>query len=133
MKTQPNLSLRQQRWLEFLAPFDYDIIPIPGTQNTAADALSRDERYLAHIVDLGGELVSNVRISPGLFAYITSIRAEFAGCNDLGNIMDLTSIIPQSEDTSAEEIDELLVAVRKEYKRDPVAKQALTRQKNKSE
>jgi hypothetical protein len=48
LKTQPNLSLRQQRWLELLAPFDCDIIPIPGTQNTAADALSRDERFLAH-------------------------------------------------------------------------------------
>ena len=46
LKTQPNLSLRQQRWLEFLAPFDYDLIPLPGTQNTAADALSREKRYL---------------------------------------------------------------------------------------
>ena len=119
--------------MEFLAPFDYDIVPAPRTQNTIADALSRDERYLAHIVDMGGELVSNVRISPELFACITSICAEFSGGNDLENIMDLTFIIPQSVDTSAKEVDECLDAVRKEYTHDPRAIQSMKNQRKSSE
>jgi hypothetical protein len=146
LKTHANLSLRQQRWIEFLAPFDYDIIPIPGTHNTAADALSRDGRlctpvhvdpetpvkYYAQIVDMGGELITTLDVSEEFHAYITSVRAEFAGGNDLGEVFDLTSIIPQSIDTSSEEIDECLVAVRQAYAQDKLAAQVLKSQRNSS-
>ena len=41
LMTQPNLSKRQARWLDFLAEFDYEVIHKPGKSNVVADALSR--------------------------------------------------------------------------------------------
>ncbi|KEP44919.1 putative Pol polyprotein/retrotransposon, partial [Rhizoctonia solani 123E] len=41
LKTQPDLSRRQVRWLEYLSRFDFDIEYIPGASNEIADALSR--------------------------------------------------------------------------------------------
>ena len=41
LRTQPNLSKRQARWLDFIAEFDFDIIHRPGKSNVVADALSR--------------------------------------------------------------------------------------------
>ena len=39
--SQKDLNLRQQRWLEFLASYDFDIAYTPGKGNAVADALSR--------------------------------------------------------------------------------------------
>ena len=39
--TQPSLSKRQLRWMEFLSEFDFTIEYIKGEQNVVADALSR--------------------------------------------------------------------------------------------
>ena len=39
--TQPNLSKRQARWLDFLAEFDFEIVHRPGKSNVVADALSQ--------------------------------------------------------------------------------------------
>src|ERR1044071_7504686 len=39
--TQPDLNLRQQRWLETIADFNKDISYTPGKANVMADALSR--------------------------------------------------------------------------------------------
>ncbi len=44
--TQPNISQRQARWLDFLAQYDLSIIPMPGKFNTVADALSRRCDYV---------------------------------------------------------------------------------------
>ena len=41
LKTQPHLSLRQTRWVEKLAEFDYTIEYQEGKKNVVADALSR--------------------------------------------------------------------------------------------
>ena len=41
LKTQPHLSLRQTRWVEKLAEFDYNIEYQEGKKNVVADALSR--------------------------------------------------------------------------------------------
>src|SRR3954469_14860567 len=38
--TQPDLNLRQQRWLETIADFNMDISYTPGKANVMADALS---------------------------------------------------------------------------------------------
>ena len=41
LETQERLSERQVRWLQTLVSLDFKIIPIRGTTNTVADALSR--------------------------------------------------------------------------------------------
>ena len=41
LRTQPQLSKRQARWLDFIAEFDFDVIHRPGKSNVVADALSR--------------------------------------------------------------------------------------------
>ena len=39
--TQPDLNMRQRRWVEFLQEFEFEIKFRPGKENAAADALSR--------------------------------------------------------------------------------------------
>ena len=39
--SQPDLNLRQQRWLEKIADYNMDISYTPGKANVMADALSR--------------------------------------------------------------------------------------------
>ena len=46
LQTQPHLSARQARWLDFLAQYDLNIVPQPGKLNTVADALSRRCDYV---------------------------------------------------------------------------------------
>ncbi|GJX16458.1 putative reverse transcriptase domain-containing protein [Tanacetum coccineum] len=41
---QKELNMRQRRWLEFLADYDYEICYHPGKANVVVDALSRKER-----------------------------------------------------------------------------------------
>ena len=41
LQTQPRLSRRQARWMEFLSEFTYRPLHVPGEQNVVADALSR--------------------------------------------------------------------------------------------
>ena len=44
-KTQPNLSLRQTRWWEYLSHFNYNTIHVDGMQNQVADSLSHYYEY----------------------------------------------------------------------------------------
>lgn len=44
------MNLRQQRWLEFLASYNLDILYAPGKATVVADALSRKHAVLAHLV-----------------------------------------------------------------------------------
>lgn len=48
LKSQPNLSMRQIRWLDHLAMFQYKFIYIKGEDNTFADPLSRPP---GHFID----------------------------------------------------------------------------------
>ena len=50
LQTQPNLSRRQARTLDFLSSFDFDVVHVPGKRNVVADALSR-RPDLASVVD----------------------------------------------------------------------------------
>jgi len=45
LRTQEKLNDRQVRWLELLDQFQFKIIPVKGTANAVADALSRHPRY----------------------------------------------------------------------------------------
>ena len=58
LNTQPNLSTRQARWMEFLAEYDYEITYLPGKGNVVADALSRCD---AMSVVETGEFVARIR------------------------------------------------------------------------
>jgi len=49
LKTQPQLSNRQARWLEFLEELDFELKYIKGKQNVVADALSRKEHSVNQI------------------------------------------------------------------------------------
>ena len=48
--TQKDLNLRQRRWLEFLAAYDFEILYTPGKANVVADALSRKNEIIASFV-----------------------------------------------------------------------------------
>ena len=52
LQTQPQLSRRQARWLEFLAESDFEIIQRPRKSNVVADALSKLNNI--EVQDLGG-------------------------------------------------------------------------------
>ena len=45
MQTQPHLSARQVRWIQFLQEFEFDISYLEGAKNTFADWLSRRPDY----------------------------------------------------------------------------------------
>ena len=68
--TQPDLNLRQQRWLETIADFNMDISYTPSKANVMVDALSRKSYYNNLMVqqaqpDLYGDLRKmNVHIVP---------------------------------------------------------------------
>jgi hypothetical protein len=43
--TQPNLSMRQRRWLELIKDYELKVHYHPGKANIVADALSRKAHY----------------------------------------------------------------------------------------
>ena len=45
--SQKDLNLRQQRWMEFLPTYDFEIAYTPGKGNVVADALSRQRMSLS--------------------------------------------------------------------------------------
>ena len=63
--TQPELNLRQRRWMELVADYDLDIAYHPGKANQVADALSRRrseveaERSQVDLVNMMGTLHVN--------------------------------------------------------------------------
>ena len=54
--TQPNLNMRQRRWVEFLQEFTFEIKFRPGKENQAADALSR--RIVALAISLANSTLT---------------------------------------------------------------------------
>ncbi|KAG7543335.1 Integrase catalytic core [Arabidopsis thaliana x Arabidopsis arenosa] len=63
--TQPELNLRQRRWMELVADYDLDIVYHPGKANSVADALSRRradvgaEKDMEELINVIGEMNLN--------------------------------------------------------------------------
>jgi hypothetical protein len=58
--TQPDLNLRQRRWLELIKDYNLEIHYHPGKANVVADALSR-KVYCHHLVTQKPELCEEMR------------------------------------------------------------------------
>jgi hypothetical protein len=58
--TQPDLNLRQRRWLELIKDYNLKIHYHPGKANVVADALSR-KAYCHHLVTQESELCEEMR------------------------------------------------------------------------
>src|SRR3954462_13363495 len=59
--TQRDLNMRQRRWLEYLADYDFSLQYHPGKANVAADALSRKkEALLARLATNGWNLLEDL-------------------------------------------------------------------------
>jgi hypothetical protein len=58
--TQPDLNLRQRRWLELIKDYDLEIYYHPGKANIVVDALSQ-KAYCHHLVTQESELCKEMR------------------------------------------------------------------------
>ena len=65
IRTQPDLSKTQRRWVEKLAAFDFQIIYKPGKTNVVADALSRRADHKTPELDDNGNEISVNLIDAG--------------------------------------------------------------------
>jgi hypothetical protein len=80
--TQPDLNMRQRRWLELIKDYELEVHYHPGKANMIADALSRKAHcnYLRAICSSGKEYIT--RVLPELSMYnITltpTLRSEIA-------------------------------------------------------
>ena len=71
LHTQPSLSRRQARWMEFMSRFHFTIDYQPGKDNIVADALSRRVDHRAHALNA----IASVTIGSSL---ANSIKAAYA-------------------------------------------------------
>jgi hypothetical protein len=67
--TQPDLNMRQRRWLELIKDYKLEVHYHPGKVNVVADALSRKAHYnYLPVMPLTGE-ESSIKVLPDLSLY----------------------------------------------------------------
>ncbi|GAW08899.1 reverse transcriptase-RNase H-integrase [Lentinula edodes] len=90
--SQPDLSRRQARWMEFFSQFDCKIVYVAGERNTVADALSRRTDLLEP-----KDIQSRRHLDTSTEAIPTS-RHPYAYCPDSDDDLDLPilCILPDS-------------------------------------
>ena len=71
--TQPDLNMRQRRWMELLCEYDFGIQYKPGKENLVADALSR-KSTLSAISITTSQLIDKVRQYISQDSYFSKIR-----------------------------------------------------------
>ena len=81
--TQDYLSPRQVRWLERLAQFDFDIVPIKGKSNQVADGLSRRTQSAHSDKKYGRDLLQKVMKKTTLIASISMLTPDSALSSEL--------------------------------------------------
>jgi hypothetical protein len=77
--TQPDLTMRQRRWLDLIKDYDLEIHYHPGKTNVVADALSR-KAHCNHLptVGISGE-GSSIRVSPIMAQYNVTLTLVLRG------------------------------------------------------
>jgi hypothetical protein len=72
--TQPDLNMRQRRWLELIKDYELEVHYHLGKENVVTDALSRKAHcnYLPIVPLTGGE--SSIRVLPNLSLYNITLR-----------------------------------------------------------
>jgi hypothetical protein len=77
--TQPDLNMRQRRWLELIKDYDLEVHYHPGKANIVVDALSRKVHcnYLP-VVPLNGE-ESNIRVTLDVALYNVTLTPSLRG------------------------------------------------------
>jgi hypothetical protein len=94
--TQPDLNLRQQRWLEAIADYDGGISYTPGKANVMADALSR-KSYCNNLMVR--------RAQPRLHAELTQLNLRIIPQGSLNNLVvqpDLLKAVKEAQAKDAE-------------------------------
>jgi hypothetical protein len=77
--TQPDLNMRQRRWLELTKDYELEVHYHPGNANVVADALSRKGHcnYLPAVRSTGDE--SSTRVLPDLSLFNITLTPTLRG------------------------------------------------------
>jgi hypothetical protein len=77
--TQPDLNMRQRRWLELIKDYELEVHYHPGKANVVTDALSRKGHcnYLSAVCSTGEE--SSTRVLPDLSLFNISHTCTLRG------------------------------------------------------
>jgi len=106
--TQPDLNMRQRRWLELIKDYDLEVHYHPGKANVVADALSRNaytKHYISEMPELQQEgrlfnLVITHGASCGEFTFQSILDEEIkAAQKDDSRFTDLISRMETSKST----------------------------------
>jgi hypothetical protein len=88
--TQPDLNMRQRRWLELIKDYELEVLYHPGKANVVADALSRKGHcnYLPAVRSTGEESSTRVLLDLSLFniTLTLTMKGEIIAAqkNDMG-------------------------------------------------
>jgi len=104
--SQKDLNLRQQRWMEFLASYDFEIAYTPGKGNVVADALSRKRLTLSplFVERKSLEFIATFDFTPA----VESLTATFASLELRPKLLDQVGT-SQKEDPQLVEIMDKLI------------------------
>ena len=83
LETQKYLSPRQVRWLECLAQFDFEIIPIKGKTNVVADGISRQKLRSEEDQDYSKNILNKVMRKTTILNAMSSLNIGQGLINEL--------------------------------------------------
>jgi len=90
IQTQPHLSRRQARWVEYLQEFDFKIAYIPGEWNDVADILSRDPSYAPKCASCS----KRIDVITQLANLSASVPTVWAAAGEVTTILDPSPLLP---------------------------------------
>lgn len=131
LETQPHLSARQARWLDFLSQYDLNISPQPGKENLVADSLSRRPDHIHqmwHIYHASNIYAVNVLCTSSLSNRVLETFDYTINNTDITERLSINAVNIWSQ-TSSHTVseDNLLLAIKKAYNRDIFIKPLLNK------